>query len=124
VLRQTPGKFAYTLETITQNAPVMSGVYMLFSRMVCVYVGASDDICASLLEHYFEDNPCLNDKEITHFTVEVVSPAARSGRQADCIRDLRPVCHLLVGTPGCGHCRFAQASEPGALMAVSGKPSL
>lgn len=123
MLQRAPGKFAHTLDTITQSAPVFSGVYMLFSRGVCVYVGASDDMCGSRLEHYYEDNPCLNEKDLTHFAFEVVPPAARSGRQDDCVRDLGPVCHHRVGTPGCDHCRLAQASEPKASMALSGARS-
>ena len=55
MVRQTIGKFAYSLDTITRNASVVSRVYTHFSCGTCLYVGESDDISASLLEHYYEE---------------------------------------------------------------------
>ncbi|HSC70381.1 MAG TPA: hypothetical protein VLH58_03460 [Candidatus Methylomirabilis sp.] len=96
MLQRAPGKFAHTLDTITQSAPVFSGVYMLFSRGVCVYVGASDDMCGSRLEHYYEDNPCLNEKDGTHFAFEVVPPGGSLGPA----RRLRPGPRTGLPSPG------------------------
>jgi len=49
-------RFNYELYSITRNAPPLSGVDVIYSRAECIYVGESDDVCASLLEHYFEAN--------------------------------------------------------------------
>jgi hypothetical protein len=121
--QQAPGGFTYTLDTITQNVPPLSGVYALFSRGTCVYVGESDDVCAGLLEVYYEDNPCLNDKEITHFGFDLVPPEARVARQVDRIREFRPFCNLRTGGPQCSQCRLGQGQGPEALLAIAGSPS-
>ena len=92
----TPGKFTYDLHTIIRNAPPMSGVYAIFSHSECLYVGASDDVCASLLEIYYEDHPCLNDKYLAHFTFDLVPPEVRGPRQTDRIRELRTMCNLKM----------------------------
>jgi hypothetical protein len=108
MIQQATEKFSYTLGTITRNAPVVSGVYTLFGRGECLYVGESDDICASLLEHYYNYNPCLNDKEITHFTFDLVPSNVRGALLIDRIRQLDPNCTPRAGSPRCPHCRSAQ----------------
>ena len=109
---QVPGAFKYDLQSITKNAPPVSGVYTLFSPSECLYVGESDDICASLLETFFGENPSLNGHYPTQFTFELVSPNSRVARQADRIRELGPVCNLGVRSPQLGHIRGPQA-QPG-----------
>ncbi|HSB82388.1 MAG TPA: hypothetical protein VLM91_26735 [Candidatus Methylomirabilis sp.] len=131
---QPPGTFKYDLQSITQHASPASGVYALFSPSECVYVGESDDVCASLLETFFEDNPSLNDQYITHFTIELVSPESRVARQAIRIRELRPVGNGRLGSPECGHIRGPQgqsgreavrlAEHHGRETASPGSPSL
>jgi hypothetical protein len=120
--QQAPGGFTYNLDTITQKVPPESGVYALFSRTTCVYVGESDDVCAGLLEAYYEDNPCLNDKEITHFGFDLVPPEARVARQVDRIREFRPFCNLQEGGPQCSQCRLGQGLGPGELLAIAESP--
>jgi excinuclease UvrABC nuclease subunit len=78
---QDSNKFPYDLKTIIRNAPPRPGVYSVFSQAECVYVGNSDDVCAGLLEVYFEDNPRLNDKDITHFSFEVIVPDSLASRR-------------------------------------------
>ena len=91
---QASDKLVYDLNTITKNAPPSSGVYSIFSRAECVYVGTSDDVCAGLLEIYFQSNPGLDEKELTHFTFDLVAPEMRAARQRDRNRELAPVCNL------------------------------
>jgi hypothetical protein len=76
---QTCEKLTYDLNSITRKVPPRPGIYSIFSRNECVYIAESDDVCAGLLELYFEDNPSLNEKELTHFTFELVSTSSRSG---------------------------------------------
>jgi hypothetical protein len=120
MVQQAAGKFAYILDTITQNAPVMSGVYTLYSRGVCLYVGESDDICASLLQHYYEDNPSLNDKEITHFTFDLVPPEARRGLLLDRTRQLGPTCNQRTGSSVDYRCQPAQELSPYTPLEMAG----
>ncbi|HSB82508.1 MAG TPA: hypothetical protein VLM91_27345 [Candidatus Methylomirabilis sp.] len=98
--QQASRRLPYDLHTITQNVPPQSGVYAIFSSSECLYIGASDDVCASLLGIYFEDEPHLSDKHLTHFSFDLVSSGDRGARQTDRIRELRPVCNLRMGVPG------------------------
>lgn len=120
---QAPGRFTYTLDTISRNAPPLSGVYTLFSRGTCVYVGESDDVCAGLLEVYYEDNACLNDKEVTHFIFDLVPPESRVARLTERIREFRPYCNLRTGGPACSQCRLGQGLDAGQLHAIAGAPN-
>lgn len=110
---QAPGRLPYDLHTITQNAPPLSGVYAIFSPSECLYVGASDDICASLLEIYYEDQPWLNDEYLAHFSFDLVSPDGRGARQTDRIRELQPVCNLRMGVSGGRSARNGTAEKAG-----------
>jgi hypothetical protein len=118
--QQATGKFAYILDTITRSAPVTSGVYTLFSRGACLYVGESDDICASLLEHYYVYNPCLNDKEITHFTFDLASPEVRRPLLIDRIQQLRPTGNQRTESSRNPHCLPAQDPSPSPPLAMAG----
>ena len=105
---QMRDRFPYTLDTITRNAPPASGTYAIFSRAECVYVGSSDDLCADLLAMYYEDRPCLNEREFTHFIFDLAPQELREGQRNYCIRELRPVCNLRTASPSCGQCRLGQ----------------
>jgi hypothetical protein len=120
MIQQATEKFSYTLDTITRKAPVVSGVYTLFSRGECLYVGESDDICASLLQQYYEYNPCLNDKEITHFTFDLVPPNVRGAMLMDRIRQLGPTCTPRAGSPRCPHCQTARGLASRMPQAMAG----
>jgi hypothetical protein len=103
---QPPKRLVYELDVITRNVPPVSGVFMIYSWDACVFVGESDDICASLLEVYYEANPCLAEKILTHISFELVSPELRVGRQMECIREFGPACNLGQGAPECKDCRL------------------
>lgn len=115
-------RFAYDLHSITHYAPPLSGVYAIFSPSECLYVGASDDICASLLEIYYEDQPHLNDRHLSHFSFDLVPPDDRGGRQTDCIRELQPVCNLRMGIPGLRPTRNGTAGKTGGRRAGELEP--
>ena len=116
--QRAPRGFPYDLDSITRNAPPTSGVYAIYSYETCVYVGEGDDICSGLLEIFFEANPCLAERHLTHFTCEVAPPDARVGRSRDQIRALGPLCNLGTASPQCRDCRLAQGSDGGGLMRV------
>ena len=117
---QAANKFTYDLETITRNVPPSSGVYSVFSRSECVYVGESDDVCAGLLQMFFEDNLCLNAKHLIHFTFELVAPELRAALQSHRIQQLGPVCNLGLGSVDRGQPRIAQKMGEGSRLAVLG----
>lgn len=115
---ETPRSFGYELQSIIQNAPTESGIFAIFSWDQCLFVGESEDICASLLEIFYEANPCLTRKNLTHFTFELAPPESRVVRLKERIRELEPACNLGVGSPDCKYCRLAQGIEQGALIRV------
>ncbi|HSC72137.1 MAG TPA: hypothetical protein VLH58_12335 [Candidatus Methylomirabilis sp.] len=117
--QQAPRGFTYDLDTITRNAPPVSGVYAIYSHETCVYVGEGDDVCSGLLEIFFEANPCLAERQLTHFTCEVTPPEARLGRKHEQIHALAPMCNLGTGSPKCRDCRLAQGSEGDGLVRVA-----
>ena len=114
------GRFNYELHSITRNAPPQSGVYAIFSRAECIYVGESNDICASLLEHYFEADPGLDEKELTHFTFELASSEIRVERQDDYIRQLAPRCEPRGKSSRRGNSRAHQEKDQEVLMPALG----
>ena len=115
---QTRTEFKYDLDSITQNAPPVSGVFMIYSWDACVFVGESDDICASLLEIYYEANPCLAKKHLTHFSFELAPPEARGTLQCECIGELGPACNLGQGLPECRDCHLRQWQGQGSVVRV------
>jgi hypothetical protein len=116
---QTETGFKYELDSITRNAPTNSGVFMIHSRNKCVYVGESDDISGTLLEIYFDANPCLAEQDLTHFSFELAAPDARAQRQAESIRAFGPTCNLGARVPDCKQCRLAQTGGSQGQVGVS-----
>jgi hypothetical protein len=105
---QGSNKFTYDLKTITKKAPPSPGVYSIFAGAECVYVGTSNDICAGLLEVYFESNPSIDEKDLTHFSFDLVAPDLREAWQSDQLRELEPVSTLGVESPNSGQRRYAR----------------
>lgn len=105
---QSATKFAYDLRSILANAPTSSGVYALYSPSGCLYVGEAEDICANLLVHYHDDNPCLDRKDPRQFDFEVVPPEAREARQAELVVALHPACHQPWDSAECEDCSLAR----------------
>jgi hypothetical protein len=110
--------FGYELPSIIQNAPTQSGIFAIFSWEQCLFVGESEDICASLLEIFYEANPCLTRKHLTHFIFELAPPESRVVRLKERIRELEPACNLGMGSPDCKYCRLAQGIGQGGLIRV------
>lgn len=83
---------AFTEESIQRGAPSSSGVYGLSNSSNWIYVGAADDIKASLLAHLrapsrgqFADKPA-------GFSFELSPPPDRIKRQQYLIVELSPSC--------------------------------
>lgn len=116
---QPPSKLTYDLDSITRNVPSVSGVFVIYSWDACVFVGESDDVCASLLEIYYEANPCLARNKLTHFTFELGPPDSRAGRQFECIQELGPACNLGQKSPECKDCRLRPWGGQGGMVRVA-----
>lgn len=84
---------SFTAISILKNAPSCSGVYALSNPREYVFIGEADDIRARLLEHLAETGTALTSRKPTGFTFEICTPANRSSRQAELIRELTPYCN-------------------------------
>ena len=70
----------------------MPGVYGLSNAREWVYVGATDDIRATLLGHLREGNTTLKSRAPTGFTFEICHPSQRDARVSRLVTELAPVC--------------------------------
>ena len=119
MFQPAPGRLPYDLDKIIRNTPPVSGVFALYSRAECVGVGASDDICASLLQTYYEYDPCLDGKQLTHITFDLVPPELRGDRMTDRVRELGPLYMMGTNLPDSEHRRRAQENERRAWILVA-----
>ena len=90
------GAAAYALDevSIILNAPLASGVYALHDVRsgTCVYIGEASDILGQLIQHLRGNETCLKLFRALSFSYELISPAARSFRAAELMREMRPLC--------------------------------
>jgi hypothetical protein len=85
--------------SIKQKAPQASGVYAIYNR-AWIYVGESNNIQTTLLEHWNGDNACITTAVPTGFVYEVCNQADRVRRQVALIIRFRPRCNQLTATAG------------------------
>jgi hypothetical protein len=85
--------------SIKANAPQSSGVYAIY-RAGWIYIGESDDIQRTLLEHWNGDNACITTADPIGFVFEVCHQDERVRRQAALIARFRPRCNQLTATAG------------------------
>jgi hypothetical protein len=78
---------------IVQNAPHLSGIFAIFGARGCIYVGGSDDIRASLLRHYGDENSCVMRNAPIGFQYLLVPSSLRIFQQNQLIFALQPICN-------------------------------
>jgi excinuclease UvrABC nuclease subunit len=86
----------FSLVSVQQNAPAMSGVYGLSNAREWIFVGETDNIKAKLLEHLQETHTRLLEQGPTGFVFEVCAAYDRMGRQERLIQEYQPVCNRRV----------------------------
>lgn len=101
-------RVAYNLRSILERVPSASGIYALHSQTGCVYVGEGEDICADLLVHLHDANPCLDLKDLIYLTFESVPPESRRARQTKLVMELHPSCLRREEYPECQGCSLAK----------------
>jgi hypothetical protein len=87
----TPRNF--TNDAVQMYAPVMSGVYGISNAREWLYIGETDNIQSSLLNHLHEINTSLMKKEPTGFVFEVCDQANRASRQNRLVGEYGPACN-------------------------------
>ena len=87
------GGFAFSPVSVQRNAPSMPGVYGLSNAAEWVFVGTSDDIRSTLLDHLREGNTRLKSRMPTGFTFEICHPSQSAARGNRLVMELAPFCN-------------------------------
>ena len=74
-------------------APHMSGVYGISNADEWIYIGETDDIRSSLLDHLHEANTALIKRHPTGFVFEVCDRNQRTARQNRLVSEYGPKCN-------------------------------
>lgn len=87
-IQQEPRPFnRVSIEALNPN---QNGVYGIFNRDGCIYVGKGD-IRSRLLAHLNGDNACITNSNPTHFVTELT--VTESQRERELITELSPKCN-------------------------------
>jgi hypothetical protein len=87
----TPRNF--TNDAVHMYAPNTSGVYGISNARQWLYIGETDNIQGSLLNHLHEINTKLMKQEPTGFVFEICEPAHRASRQDRLVGEYGPSCN-------------------------------
>ncbi len=74
----------------------MSGVYGISNAREWIYIGETENIQSSLLNHLHEINTTLTKHEPTGFVFEICDPAHRASRQDRLVVEYGPSCNRLA----------------------------
>lgn len=83
---------------IRSFAPLSPGVYGISNAREWIYIGVSDNIQASLLEHLDTLNSSLMKRQPAGFVYEVCDHGQGRERQDRLIREYEPFCNRRVST--------------------------
>lgn len=86
---------SFTVPSIREHAPALSGVYGISNAGEWIYIGEADDIQAALLLHLQESNTALLKRHPTGFVFEVCGRTKRRDRQDRLVREYEPACNRL-----------------------------
>lgn len=84
---------AFTVLSVRNNAPALSGVYGLACAREWIYVGHTDNIQDALIRHLREALPGGEGAQPTGFTFELCPSEVRVARQDRLVQELEPVCN-------------------------------
>lgn len=91
-----PVGYSFTEGAIKVSAPHASGVYMIYNREVYIFVGESSDLRKQLLKHLQGEDECIRSHNPIYFEHELYPENRRKKRQAELIRQLKPVCNVVA----------------------------
>lgn len=81
----------FTVGSIREHAPALSGVYGLSNARAWLYIGESDNILHALLERVVTSGSASPIQRPTGFVFEVCDRARRAVRQASLVLEYKPV---------------------------------
>ena len=88
---------SFTSDGVHTYAPVSSGVYGLSNSREWIYIGETDNIQSSLLNHLVEVNTALKKRAPTGFVFEVCDHGQRASRQNRLVGEYSPICNRQPG---------------------------
>jgi len=83
----------FTPGAIATYAPAVSGVYGISNAHEWIFIGQTDDIKGSLLEHLQDLSTSLMKRQPAGFVFEVCQGARRSARQDRLVLEYEPACN-------------------------------
>lgn len=83
----------YSVRSIREFAPPLSGVYGLSSGQEWVYIGESDNIQEALLLHLQAMEPMIRERGPTGFVYEVCDRSSRARRLDRLVFEYEPACN-------------------------------
>ena len=85
--------FPFRADSIRDNVPPTSGVFLLYSHQECVYVGAHPDMRAELTRLLQDGgSPCLSEHPPDEFLFEVALGDDRLARRDELMSEFNPLC--------------------------------
>jgi hypothetical protein len=83
----------FTSGGVETYAPAASGIYGISNALEWIFIGHTDDIHGSLLDHLKDSATSLMKKEPTGFVYEVCDAARRTARHDRLIHEYGPACN-------------------------------
>jgi hypothetical protein len=83
--------YSYNQLSIFLRAPAKSGVFLLHNSFRCIYIGETENIRQSLLDHLRGKPPWVSVWDPDRFSFELCPEAARVQRQNELALQFRPV---------------------------------
>src|SRR5580658_4856454 len=83
----------FTSGAIATYAPAAAGVYGISNAQEWIYIGKSDDIKSSLLQHLQDLTTSLMKRKPAGFVFEICQGAHRSARQDRLVHEYEPACN-------------------------------
>jgi hypothetical protein len=83
----------FTCGAVRMYAPVAAGVYGISNALEWIYIGATDDIRGTLLEHLRERDTALMKRQPSGFVFELCVGVRQAARQGHLVTEYGPTCN-------------------------------
>ena len=93
-----PKSYSLNRLSVFLHAPAKPGVYMLHNSCRCLYIGDSDNIRRTLLQHMRDDHSVITIFDPDGFSFELHPNASKAPRRDQLISEFEPAIESWVGT--------------------------
>lgn len=93
-----PKSYSLNRASVFMHAPGKSGVYMLHNASRCLYIGDSDNIRQTLLQHMRDDHSAINLFDPDGFSFELHPASSRARRRDQLNSEFDPAIESWGGT--------------------------